>query len=97
MAIFLVFLIGVGAIALMIPATVLRGWALSILWGWFAVPILGAPPLGIAQSIGIALVVGMLAHQYVPSKEKDVAGPLVAMSLGPFIALFIGWIVKGFM
>lgn len=87
----------VGAIVLMAIAVIIRGWVLSILWGWFAVPILGAPQIDIPQAIGIALVVGTLTHQYVPSKEGDIWPPLAAIAIGPLVALLIGWIVKGFM
>jgi len=31
--------------------------ALSVLWGWFLVPVFNLPPPSVAQAIGIALVV----------------------------------------
>ena len=84
----------IGVVATLVIATLLRGWVFSILWGWFAVPIFGLPPLGIAQAIAVALIVSMLTHQYVPSKEKDTWGPWGAIFLTPLFALGIGWIVK---
>jgi hypothetical protein len=83
-----------GVVALMIVASMLRGWALSTLWAWFAVPIFGLPPLGIAQAIGISLTLGMITHQYVPTKEKDTAGPILFSLLMPLLAVGIGWIVR---
>ena len=46
--VFVVVFIGIGA--LLVPLAILRGWVLSILWGWFMVPVFGLPALGIAQS-----------------------------------------------
>lgn len=33
------------------------GFTLSVLWGWFVVPMFGLPALSVAQAYGIALVV----------------------------------------
>jgi hypothetical protein len=33
--------------------TILRGWTISVVWGWFIVPM-GAPSIGIAQAIGLS-------------------------------------------
>lgn len=77
----------------------IRGWVLSVLWGWFAVPVFGAPPLGIAQAVGIAIVVGMFMP-HIDRKEREGAEAFshaMAMFAAPFVALGIGWIVKGFM
>jgi len=89
----LVFM-AIGIFGLMIAAVLLRGWALSILWGWFAVPIFGLPPLGIAQAIAVALIVSFMTHQYVPSKEKDNWGPALFPIMMPLFALGIGWTVR---
>jgi len=83
-----------GVFALMIAASVLRGYVLSILWGWFAVPLFNLPILGIPQAVGLALIVSLATHQYVPSKEGDVWMPIVTTVLAPFCALAIGWIVR---
>lgn len=47
----------VGVVALLILSSVLNGWVLSILWGWFLVPTLKLPPLTVVQAIGIAMVI----------------------------------------
>jgi hypothetical protein len=39
---------------------ILDGWVLSILWGWFMVPVFHLPPLTIVPAIGIALTIGFL-------------------------------------
>jgi len=94
MVAFLVASVVLGVVAMILVATLLRGWALSVLWGWFVVPIFGVPALGIAQAIAVAMVVSMLTHQYVPSKEKDTWGPWAQIFLAPLFAVGIGWIVK---
>lgn len=78
-------------------AIVLKGLVLSILWGWFAVPVFNAPSISVPQAIGIALVSHLLTHQYVPSKDSDGWQSLTFLFLGPLFSLLIGWIVKGFM
>lgn len=94
MVAFLVVAATVGIVAIILVVTLLRGWALSILWGWFVVPIFGLPPLSVVQAIAIALMASMLTHQYVPPKEKDTWGPWAQAFLGPLLALGMGWIVK---
>lgn len=86
----------VGAIVLVAVAAILRGWAFSILWGWFVVPIFNLPPIGVAQAIALSMIVGMLTHQYVPSKEKDAWQPFANIFITPLLALGIGWIIKSY-
>ena len=44
------------SIALIPPMAALHGYLLSIMWGWFAVPI-GAPAIGVCHAYGLAVVV----------------------------------------
>lgn len=46
-------------VALMVAATALRGWVLSVMWAWFVVP-LGVVPLGVAHAIGLSAVFAAL-------------------------------------
>jgi hypothetical protein len=73
-------------------SAILDGWVLSILWGWFFVPILDMPPISTIQAIGIALVVTFLTGQYVKN-EDDTYGALAWTLARPFLVLGIGWIV----
>lgn len=41
-----------------LPTWWLRGYVLSILWRWFAVP-LGMPAIGVSVSIGFCLLLGL--------------------------------------
>lgn len=92
----------VGVFAVSIVGIIWKGYVLSILWAWFAVPVFGLPALGIAAAIGVALVISFLTHQYVYTEdERGPAAKFGAMFgaafLYPLIVLTTGWIVKGFM
>ena len=57
------------ALSLALISSFLNGVTLSVLWGWFLVPNLNIPAIGIVQAIGIALIVRLLVQQ--PDKPKD--------------------------
>ena len=87
----------------LIVSPIWRGYVLSKLWLWFIVSTFGAAPLGIAQSIGLALVVSFLTHQADSYEDKEksanakIAQAVAITFLSPAMALLIGWIVKGFL
>lgn len=90
-----------GVVAVVVIASLMRGWALSVLWGWFLVP-LGAPGLNIPTAIGISLVVSFLTHQvHDDAKERTfserMARVFSAAIFTPLLGVFIGWIVKQFL
>ncbi len=75
--------------------SMLNGYVLSILWGWFMVPIFHFPVLHVAQAIGVSMVTHMLTHQDVPvDKDRKWYMPLVLLFTYPAMALAIGWIVR---
>ena len=82
----------VGGFAVIVGAIVVRGWALSILWGWFVVPVFKLPVLGIAQAVGLAFLVGML----VPDKDRDWPTTIGRAFLTPLLTLGFAWIVHLF-
>lgn len=51
------FLFGVLAV---IASMLLNGYAFSVLWGWFIVPVFGVPALSVMQAVGIATLISML-------------------------------------
>lgn len=84
-------------IALAFGAAVLEGFALSVLWGWFIVPVFAAPALRIPYAIGLALIVGMLTHK--TRKPEDDPEPPYILAMGlvsPLVFLGCGWIVRLF-
>ena len=92
----------IGIIGLVAVSTLWKGYVLSVLWVWFAVP-LGAPAVGVIQAMGIALLVSFLTYQHIrsPKKEQSTAeaiGDATGMALMyPLIALGVGWCIKYFL
>ncbi|MDD3481024.1 MAG: hypothetical protein PHW75_02250 [Patescibacteria group bacterium] len=88
-----------GIIALLGLSAIVDGFVLSILWGWFLVP-LGAPSITIPIAIGIALIAGMLVDTSTLARKKGeeaFSAILTGIFLRPIFALFVGWIVTLFM
>ena len=83
---------------LIIPAAIWGGYVLSILWGWFFVPVFGLPTLSVPQAIGISLIVGFLTYhyQYEEDDEEVLLKRIVGIFLVPLECLIIGWIVHLF-
>jgi len=79
----------------MIPLAILNGWILTILWGWFVVPIFHLPPLTIAPAMGLSLLVSYMTKEYVNSEStwKNVSITFTR----PFMVLLIGYIIKSYM
>jgi len=89
-------------VALIVFSVLINGYALSVLWGWFFVPILGLPSITISGAIGIALIVHYLTHQEQQYDKKRELSEV--MMEGFFKALFkagfallMGWIVSAWM
>jgi hypothetical protein len=83
----------IGVIALVALAVIWRGFVLSVMWGWFLVPI-GLPNIGLALAIGISATVAMMTHQATQSSEKSDGGKAVAMLfVAPLLMLGVGWVV----
>lgn len=99
MIVFAVILMVFGIVALIICSVLLRGFVLSILWGWFISPVFNLPNLSILQAIGISMVIAMFTITYTVAKEddKDKWKPAVMSIMYPLLSLAIGWILKGFM
>lgn len=94
----------VGFLSLMIGGTVWGGWVLSVLWGWFLVPTLGVPSIGVVQAMGVHLMMGFLTHQSHMSDRGDdvdfsqVYGFVLLNSLlFPATALVMGYAIQFFM
>lgn len=94
---------GVFLCAIAFPALVIwRGYALTVLWGWFVVPTFNLPPISIAAALGISLIVSMLTNRPdLQTKENDgwtsVMEHLAYGIALPALSLFLGWIFQMFM
>ena len=86
--------IAVGLIALII-ATIVHGFVIMMLWGWFAVP-LGVKAITTAHAIGFSALFGMFATSG-SGDGKSFTENLVKLFVHATVALLLGWIAKGFM
>lgn len=86
-------------LALSVPLVLLDAAVLATLWRWFAVP-LGAPAVGLAHMVGIATLVGLGTHQFVPTAGMDnrerAVGAIADGLVAPTFALLVGWIALQF-
>lgn len=84
-----------------------KGWAISVLWGWFIAGPFGAPRIGIALGIGIAFVYSAISIN-MPKTIKDtaddktpwtksVATSFAASVIAYPMAVGVGWIVHLFL
>jgi hypothetical protein len=82
-----------------------NGFVLSIMWGWFVVP-LGLPTITVPNAIGLALIVDLVRPYRKPDDHKagDKAGWAKMIFtigadrfLGALALLGVGYAVKGFM
>ena len=100
---FILFLFG-------IPSIIWRGYVLTVLWGWFIAGLFGLPALGVAQAIGLCLVVSYLTvdfssavrDQYVSKLPDDksfecAVAQVVTGYLYSTLALGVGYVVKLFL
>lgn len=88
-------------IALMGPMLLWYGYALSVLWGWFLVP-LGLPAVSPLQAAGIDLLVAFVLSQFPTRREFGSAievnskGPWFRLCLRvtiPALTLGFGWLI----
>lgn len=96
----------VGAVIVWVSTVVLRGWVLTVLWGWFVASTFNVRPLTITAAIGLSMIVAFLTAQYKPTKNTTsskknswtmLAEQLVFAIIYPLLSLGIGYIVQLFM
>jgi hypothetical protein len=81
-------------------AAMWEGYALSVLWGWFVVPMFGLPALSIPFAMGLALVVGLLTSHRLGNEATDDSKQwrmVWVAVMRPAMVLLIGWIVTKFL
>lgn len=90
----MIYVLGIAASFL---AATIEGFVLSVLWGWFIVPVFHAPHLRIPYAIGLALVVGMLTHRTrKPEDTPETSYVLLNGLVLPWLFLLMGCLVKLF-
>lgn len=73
-----------------------KGYVLSVLWGWFAVTALYAPPLSVPAAIGITVMINFTTNK-VGREAKDYYEFALIHAGRPAVALLIGWIIQFWM
>lgn len=97
-----------GAIALiplvLVITYLINGWVLTILWGWFIVPIFHLPALTLIPALGLGIVAGYLTYQTPPDVETVKRGSWERMFvtvggalIQPLITLVVAWIIHWMM
>ena len=76
-------------LVVIVGGSIAGGWALSIMWLWFVVPLFSVPALGIAQAVGLMCVVGMVFPKSTENSDR-------LAFVVPFMSVGIGWIVYQF-
>lgn len=87
-------------ILVIVLSSILNGWVLSILWGWFIVPIFELPSLPIAEAIGFATIVTFLTRHSTKTDGDKVSGWInvaVQLTIPPLAYLAFGYVVHLFM
>jgi hypothetical protein len=93
--------IGVLLVVAMIGGTLMNGWAISVLWGWFVSPFFKLPLLTVPYAIGLGLVMSLLVNQSVSeTKNKSwleiISAMLSRIVFVPLFSVFMGWIIRLF-
>ena len=100
-------LIFIPVIVIMAASALVDGFVVSRLWNWFAVPALGARPLGMVAAFGLTLVVAYIRANVKRTKDaakKSWADVLLdgvyavatSAAYGAFL-LGIGWVARRFL
>lgn len=85
----------VGVLVLMIPAYILHGWVVTILWAWFVVPIFHLPQISIPVAIGLEMLLIMLRP--IQCKTDDKAWKaVVAAYVAPFVTLGVAYVAHSY-
>lgn len=85
------------ALLLILPLLYFGPWTMTVLWGWFVVPVFALPALGVAQALGLAFTISFMLSLDLKNTSQESVKPmtLVAKSYGRVLAaLGLGWIIQ---
>ena len=91
----------VAALLTVLLASITGGWALSVLWGWFVIPVFGVSPIGVPAAMGLTLTAQLILRpDYKTEPDVDAAelfGKTVAVGfIAPLFVVFLGWVLHSF-
>lgn len=82
---------GAAAIVLALASVPWSAWVLTVLWGWFVVPVFGLPPVTLWQAAGLSVLVG---HFTASQQSKHPLWRQVGTAwAAPAATLTLGWLV----
>lgn len=85
-----------GYIAAIVFSTVLNGFVLTVLWGWFVIRVFGVRAISIPEALGLAMVASFLTHQY--HEDKRSLGEILAYAfISGVLSLALGWVIQLFL
>lgn len=82
-------------VLLLVPALIYRAWVLTMLWGWFLVP-LGLPPVTIPLAGGI-IMLGMYLTWQAPDDSKETTLKTLARMIARSIISPLFFLGMGFL
>ena len=83
----------------LVVVMVVHGWALSLLWGWFLVPILDVRAITVAEGVGLSMVVTFL-RGWSGQSDRSIPETLTLAAKGmayTFFSLGLAFLVHLFM
>ena len=73
------------------------GYALAVLWSWFAVP-LGLPIISMFHAAGLACCIGLFTYKLIPPPKESCTTPMwLGFLIAPWTSLLSGWILHSLM
>ncbi len=93
---------GIVAGLLLVPISfAVTGWVLSVLWGWFVVP-LGLKQIGLAHAIGLSTVVGLMTgvleqQNSAELEKRPFWSRLLVSTFIRLLVLGMGWVIHKIM
>lgn len=95
---FVLILLGILAVVgLSIVLGLIRGFVLSYLWQWFAVPF-GLPEISVIHAWGLSMLVALLTYETpYQGPAEEAKYKLIGHILSPFVLLLAGYILSHYM
>ena len=82
-----------GAMVLMIPAYIIHGWIITLIWAWFVVPYFHVSPIHIPVAIGFEMLVLMLRPvHFTNTKDSKWWSIWVTVYISPFLVLLVAYV-----
>lgn len=82
------------------PLTVMwRGYVITILWAWFAVPATGVRQISIYEAVAALILFAAITPWHISPEDKREAGEelflrLGLVTIGPALILLMAWVWK---